>query len=406
MNKHFCVLLYAILLATIPTANIKAQLSRFEYWFDDKQSGQSMAISGNEYTVIANLNTNGLKQGFHTLCYRAVQNDGSFSPVYSSSFLKFNASDASNLEYWFDDDFNKRSAVQLDVMSNEKMIMDLDMSNDYAFPYGFHELNMRIAAYGMQYSPVYSAYVMKVPKGKPAQITFWLDNDYSDRRVVSGNAEGIAVLANKLDLSYASPGIHHLKLRVRYSDGEDGAVYDEPILVKSQYNIQNPEIVAVQCWTDDERADEESTVASPASVYTHKVSLSPYDFSDGNHSFNIRYKNNAGVWTETNITYFNKQSIPVAKLWLDHSTTVEIVDTDEIQISTRKGLVLIHFSTEHIATKAIVQIFDSYGNILVMDRFESIPSNQLEIPIDTTNGVVLVRVTTSNETISRKVFIH
>ena len=54
-----------------------------------------------------------LDDGFHQFNFRVLQSDGMYSPVLSKVFFKSAASSSSMLEYWFDDNYERRASTAL-----------------------------------------------------------------------------------------------------------------------------------------------------------------------------------------------------------------------------------------------------------------------------------------------------
>lgn len=315
LNVKMRLISLVVMAAASVVAN--AQLVSYEYWFDN-QFGCSMgALSGSEATVDLSIDTRSLSYGFHTFNIRAQQSDGMYSPVYTSSFLKFETSESSMLEYWFDDKFDSRKAVQL-LEAGDIHPVELDMTSVQDFPYGLHQLNMRVAVSGNFYSPVYSAHVVRLAQGTKSQLTYWLDDDYAGRRVVTGiDQNGIANITNQLDFSSAHEGFHKLKMRVSSNDFDEGVIYEYALLVKSRYNASgNPTVVlAGKYWCDE---DEPSSWHAPFPnvEVTHTITLDPEDYEPGQHVLYLQYMNSATLWCEPNATYFCKYANNPNKLVL------------------------------------------------------------------------------------------
>jgi len=398
--KKYSIRLIGLLSFALTSVPCSAQLSRYECWFDNQQMGSSGALSGSELTVVRSFDTRPLSSGLHTFCFRAQQSDGKYSPVYTSTFLKFAAIDGSMLEYWIDDKFLYRDAIfvegedgvvqlSLDLNDSDKypeglhtfyfrvaeqggnyspiytssfmkfkagegqaleywfddgfneceikpiesivdgvMPLELDMTNTRKFPLGFHQLHMRVVMSGSQYSPVYSSYVMRLPDGNRSELTFWVDDNYANRKPMAANASGnIVVLNGLLDLSSITPGIHQLHYRITSNGYDDGVTYNENIMVKSRYQQDdNTMIVAKRHWVDDADGGEMGVLKSV--VFADSFTLNPWDYSEGQHAYHVAYQNSAGVWSETNTTYFYRDPMSPNQLKIGMLAN----DIDEVKI--------------------------------------------------------------------------
>ena len=146
-------------------------MSQIEYWFDgDVKNLASMPINiETDVSQIVDLDltdTEKFPLGIHQLSMRIADASGIYSPVYNALVMRMPAGTGNSvIEYWVDDDNTKLGTIPVSLTASGIQKLDLDLSSLDNFPYGLHRLNMRVAAYGNQYSPVYSAMVMRWPNG-------------------------------------------------------------------------------------------------------------------------------------------------------------------------------------------------------------------------------------------------
>lgn len=337
-------------------------VSKIEYWFeDDVEHFGTTEIDANteeSQTVALDLSdSEKFPLGVHQLNMRVAIDGGFYSPIYSALVLRMpSGSENSVLEYWFDDDMSKMATIPVDIEKGDVQKLDLDLTNTDFFPLGFHKLNMRIASYGNQYSPIYSAYVMRLPEGLMTELSYWLDDNYEERRILKGRHQtgngaggggtvvygdeegggggnrswtpsltqkhssgsvfesGMGILyLTSLDLSGASSGMHRLKFRIASNGSDGGVIYETPILVTRRYNndnLANVTLVTEHHWFDDFYNPQRS-IANPQHIYTVSYDLEPAlysGYSEGQHELHVQFKNSAEVWSAENITYFYKDA--------------------------------------------------------------------------------------------------
>lgn len=185
MNRLRSLLRLTLLSALLLTAGtaVAQQLVQYEYWFDQAFSRrQTVALSGNMATIDDALDTRQLNDGMHTFHLRVKQSDGAHSPVTSSMFFKFKAREGDVLEYWFDDDIDAQSTVNLSGDTIAQTVV-LDLADNERFPVGLHRLNYRVAANGSNYSPVYGDNIMKTTTGDVCRLEYWFDDDFDLRAI-------------------------------------------------------------------------------------------------------------------------------------------------------------------------------------------------------------------------------
>lgn len=394
-----------LLLATFA----RAQSGQLEYWFDDYSNVRTASLSGTTSKI--GLNTDGLSQGFHRLCMRVKQSGNKYSPIYTSTFLKFPSAESSELEYWFDDDYEKKASVPINAEASTLQKLVLDMANIANFPLGFHRLNMRIAAGA--YSPVYTAPVMRLPDGQHSQLTYWLNDDYANRRVVKGNAVNNVTtdIASSLDFSSVPSGMHRLKYRITANGFDHGVIYEVPILVTRLYNNQPDVTIVRQTNWVDEFIKISSDFVYPRSVATPTYTLNPKDYEVGQHAFHVQFRNSAGVWTEVNTTYFYKKEpsgpLYAGRMPADLTGIDEGTVSDYFNCTYRDGTLLVECQSPKLASTGILIVSDQTGKIITRQNVNA--SNGIRAEVNVNNAIrqlVIIRVLSGDLNMSRKIIIQ
>ncbi|MBR5687712.1 MAG: hypothetical protein IKX36_07120 [Prevotella sp.] len=491
MNKrHLYPRLLSLLLLLLYVAAARGQTYSLEYWFDKYSSSGAKSVSMSGTSFNKKISVTSLKAGFHTIYMRVKASDGTYSPVTSSSFLKFNGSGSSKLEYWFDNDVSKRATTDVDIASEVVQILDLDLSdvekfplgvhqlnmrvaaygghyspvysamvlrlpsgtgdsvleywfddditkmgtipvniesgliqqlnldmtNMVNFPLGFHRLNMRVAAYGCQYSPVYSAYVMRLPQGRATEIIYWLDDDYKNgRHVLTGNSltATTTIFNTQLNLSTAPIGMHRFKYRVAYNGFDDGVVYEVPVLITKKYNSMGEVTVVAESRWLDEASPAEFAVSNPNSIVTRSYTLDPASYTVGQHAFHVQYKNSADVWGEQNVTYFYKDESGKLRAGLipddsDGTDGIGEADVDEFFICTsERGSIFIDCQSPRLAPTGIVQVYDMTGKMVARQSVNNSDGIHAEISVEGyTKQILIVRLICGEVVFNKKLVIH
>ena len=146
---------------------------------------------------------------------------------------------AQTLEYWFDDNFDQRSATAISASEAEQKL-SLDLRNGAKFPFGFHRLNMRVIMDGKP-SAISSSIVLKLEAGRASKLEYWVDDDYANVRTIGGTPseddEGFMFVSD-LDLGDITPGHHRLYFRpVSNSRITAGPITSMPIIVKDRKSV-------------------------------------------------------------------------------------------------------------------------------------------------------------------------
>lgn len=241
-----------VLLMLWPFVRAGAQSARLEYWFDQYGDPSTIGMPSAAGTLTAKIDVSSLAQGFHTI-YMRVKANNEYSPVTSASFMKFTTtgSGESVLEYWFDQDFKNKATMPISVTSDAEQVLQLDLADDERFPMGVHRLNMRVVAYGGQYSPIYSDYVLRMPVSTGESVLeYWFDDNYRQHATMKvADNNGMPQTLN-LDLNNAVAfpyGLHRLNMRVAMGGSSYSPVYSSLVM-----RLPNGQTNELMYWLDDD----------------------------------------------------------------------------------------------------------------------------------------------------------
>lgn len=414
MNRqHLYPKLFGLLALLLYVAAARGQTYQLEYWFDTYSQANAHTTSFSGTNLSKSLDVNSIEQGFHTIYMRVKSSDGTYSPITSSVFFKYNVSGSSNLQYWFDDDISKMATIPIDMTSDAVQVLDLNMTDAVKFPLGFHKLCMRIAANGSHYSPIYTAYVMRLAEGQASQITYWLDDDYANRHVVGGIHVNSStyLIGRYLDFSTASVGMHRFKYRITRNGFDDGVIYEVPVLITKKYNSMGEvAIVSESHWLDD-NSPMENSISNPGSLITKSYILDPATFSVGQHAFHVQYKNSSDVWGEQNITYFYKEELTGRlRLGFKPGTPdgIDNVTLDEHFVCFyERGTIYVDCQSPKLASAGIVQVYDLTGKLVASQAVSNSDGIHAEINAEGyAKQILIVRLSCGDVLFNKKIVVQ
>lgn len=318
------------------------------------------------------------------------------------------------LEYWFDQDFNQKSTIPISITSAGEQVLQLDLTNNVAFPYGLHRLNMRVVANGGQYSPIYSSLVMRLPDGQKNELIYWLDDDYKNGRHVikAKKMEGKDALFDAtLNLLTVAPGMHRFKYRIATNGFDDGVVYEVPILVTKKYNSQGEVFVVSESRWFDDQTPVQMSLSNPQGMMTRSYVLNPADYADGQHVFYVQYENSAEVWSETNATYFYKEA-ETGRLRI--GVMPEVVDgidetgqAEHIVCYCNQGTIFVDCQSSKLASTGIVQIYDLTGKMVAQQTVDNHDGIHAEISVEGyAKQLLIVRVLSGELLYNKKIVVQ
>jgi hypothetical protein len=236
---------------------------------------------------------------------------------------------------------------------------------------------MRVAAYGNQYSPVYSAMVMRWPNGPFNYIAYWLDDDHDTKNLkkikASAATDVEGYFETNLNFRDAAPGMHRLHYRVSRNAIDFGPVHEEPILITRKYVKTEGESVAIikSYWADDKQGVQNS-FANKINVLTWGHTLDPNDYSVGQHSFRVRFQNSAEVWSEENVTYFYKDAamsrLHEGFIPSDETGIEDMSQSEMVACECENGTIYIDCLSPKLGKTCVITVCDMMGRIVAQQK--------------------------------------
>ena len=272
------------------------KLTRLEYWFDDDVGALRWAtLTKSETVARGDINTDGLEDGVHRLNYRVQRDDGKYSAVSSSTFVKLTKEQENRLDYWLDDDLDNKQTLEIESGEDEQLL-ELDLSSASL---GYHRLNMQIALKGSLTGSVISQGVIKLPTGFANELEYWFDNDIAHAQRLTGKraeaGEPGFIYVNELDLSALPVGIHTLNMRAVSPSGLlKSSVFSYPVM-----KLPMGQATQVEYWFDNDIANPQrlngkrAEAGEPGFIYVNELDLSALPI--GVHTLNFRAVSPSGT---------------------------------------------------------------------------------------------------------------
>lgn len=242
-------------------------------------------------------------------------------------------------EYWFDNDFANRvttsvtPVAQLNVNAN---ITTAGLAN------GIHTFNFRTFDIDGLSSSVLSEYFYKVP----AQITatnkeiiayeYWFDNDFANAVSVSTNQQQQINISELLTTTGLNNGIHTLNIRFKDNAGLWSSILSEYFYkIPETITTGNKEIIEVEYWFDSDFQNVQTITTTAQQQIILNDLITTSGLNNGIHTFNIRFKDNADLWSSVLSEYFYKvpqqtvlnNLITEYRYWLDQDFQNAVYET-------------------------------------------------------------------------------
>ena len=201
--------------------------------------------------------------------------------------LQVTAQSMRGYEYWFDNDYDARTAV---VSSQPDVSFEADISGLQA---GLHYLNFRAQDANGMWGALsrFIVYMTADSRGSADMVAYeyWMDSDYDSRTVVSGTSVNSPLT---VDISNLQVGLHYFNFRAQGSDGQWGAL-SRHIVYLTADSRGSADMVAYEYWMDSDY--DSRTVVSGTSVNS-PLSVDVSNLQVGLHYFNFRVQGSDGQW--------------------------------------------------------------------------------------------------------------
>lgn len=331
----------SVLLFLAMSQSIYAQqtIVEYEFWFNDDFNNRTItAITPvSQYHLDTSLSVSNLPNGINVIKFRAKDSQGKYSVITSQLFYKKELIDSDtnhivSYEYWFDDDFQNRTLVNITPTEQATVLAQLDVST---MSNGMHLFNFRAKDERGYYSSIVSQLFYKkklssYTDNKIIAYKYWYDDDYDNLIYVDLLTPTNQLnLIDNLDMTQIPKGIHTLNFQFK-DDANIWSVISTDTIEKISLPIADYtyEVLSSNC---------DSTVISftdnsiDGDVYL-------WDFADGT----------TDTLANPTHTFYNSGV---------HSVILTITDTTTLADSTKQMDILI---TGHTANLFAVTSCDSY----------------------------------------------
>lgn len=171
----------------------------YRYWFDgDESTMQTGSSADNAWQM--DLDIGALDANFHIVHFQVKDTKGVWSVPTTRYFVKLAQKQVTNIEYWFDNDTEKKSQLAKDGKA------DIDVSS---LAEGMHIIHMQAFGEGSSYSSPHTAVFWKQIITTNAKYRLWFDNDING--IITGKYTGKPVA---IDVSSLDDGFHILHAQV------------------------------------------------------------------------------------------------------------------------------------------------------------------------------------------------
>ena len=281
-------------------------VSQIEWWFNNQYTNvQTASIGSSNVTWERDIPTDHLDDGFHVLSMRLRDNNGVYSGISSSHFLKTRKSGAGRfLEYWYNDNFENRTTT---TINNGNITIDFETAS---LPFGVHSVSYRVGYANGVYSAASSSYFFKnAAGGTQKMVEYWFNDDYASRKQTTIPA-GENLITIDVDASNLPLGGHILNYRAGYQSGALTAT-SHSFFVKGVNALVGPlTLTEYRYWFNEDGDTTTIVLDNPVAVFDDVLEISTSGLEENEkHAFSIQFKRNDGAYSIAEIDSFLKTTV-------------------------------------------------------------------------------------------------
>ena len=368
----------------------------YEYWFDNNYNTKVKTILPPvpQLAVNSNVATPGLESGIHAVNIRSWDSNGLYSSTLSSFFYKVPENaifdrKITAYEYWFDNDYGN----VVSQIANNQQTFSLNVNIvPSSLSSGIHTFNIRFKDNTGFSSSTLSSFFYKVPENatldrKIVAYEYWFDNDYANVVSQNANNQEAFTLNTSLIPSLLANGIHTFNIRFKDNTGFSSSTLSSFFYKNQDGSLILKNIVAYEYWFNDEYGSVVNKIISPEQIANIDTFVIPQNagLGIGNHSMNIRFKDDSGLWSSIATDAFE-----LTTLGMEDMTKLENVI---LYPNPTTKMINIDLATNYEKIK--LELYDITGRLLKQQSFEN--KKTLEFELNEAAGIYLISIMTENK---------
>jgi len=304
------------------------KITALEYWMNGNSSNRMQRILNGQTTFAWEelIDVAGLSDGVNTFNARFKDEYGVWSPVETRFFLKqTNAAgqgvlkNIAALEYWMNGNSTNRTQRTLNGQTSFTWEELIDVAG---IPDGVNTFNVRFKdEYGV-WSPIETRFFLKQTNAagqgvlkKIAALEYWMNGNSANitQRVLNGQTT--FSLDELIDVGGIPDGVNTFNARFKDEYGVWSPIETRFFVKQSAISGEgNKKLTTLEYWIDANSTNRISKTFTPSNPYLWEELIPTDDVPNGLHTFNVRWKDDKGIWTMVQTQFFLKDEKKFAQL--------------------------------------------------------------------------------------------
>ncbi|MDD3739966.1 MAG: T9SS type A sorting domain-containing protein [Bacteroidales bacterium] len=289
------------------------RIAAYRYWFNsDLVNIDTVFITPEKNAdIMAEVDANSIADGLNSISFQVMDEQEIWSSVVSKFFLKANTHYINAYQYWFNNEI--ASAVLVDVFPSQ-VVMINDSIDASELNEGINIIHIRFRDEQNLWSSTISQFFFKAAgsdsdTSKICAYQYWFNNDIASAVTVNIDPAQVALINGSIEASALNDGINIIHFRLKDERNLWSSTISQ-FFYKTQGSASDTaKICAYQYWFDNDFSNAVTNEITPLPQATITASVPAELLTDGLHSFNVRFKQESGVWSSVINSYFFKYPV-------------------------------------------------------------------------------------------------
>ena len=299
-------------------------------------------------------------------------------------------------EYWFDADFANKVSQNITQQTDYTFQDNLDISS---LENGIHSYSIRFKAVNKEWSSVLTQFIYKLPEvylvenPKIVKYEYWFDANYENKTTQNITVDEIVILNENFDVSSLSNSIHVVNIRFQDEHGDWSSILSQFFYYTESQLIILKEITSYQYWFNDDFENQTATAVTASSQYELDTFVIPENagIGIGTHTFHLRFKDNAGMWSSVLSETFEVETL-----------AVDIpVGNSNFKLYPNPTTGVLNFHLGKYYNEITIKVYDLNGRLIFQTEKQN--SMELSIPIYAPAGFYVIAIEVDSEKTTRKI---
>ena len=325
-TRYLGLSLLTLLCWLTAVAQTPPTVTNFEYWFDQQFGSRTTeTMTGDTWSSSIDIST--LKTGLHSVAFRVVDSSGKFSATVVKNFMLVPGTGTGDnslsvCEYWFDQQFSDRKAVEVPIGGAVSLTEDIS-----ALKPGLHNIAMRVIDKNGIVSSVMVKNFMLVPgtgtgDNSLSTCEYWFDQQFSERKTVEVPVGGVVNIDE--DISALKNGLHSIAMRVIDKNGIVSSVMVKNFMLVPGTGTGDNSLSTCEYWFDQQFSDRKAVEVPEGGIINIDEDISA--LKNGLHSIAMRVIDKNGIVSSALTKNFMKveqmdgdNALTTYEYWIDNA---------------------------------------------------------------------------------------